>query len=86
MNIWKGHILAGVAVVFGLVAVASFYAYFGTLRSQQSEVLTFLVFILGCIGFIGGLTSAALSYAEWVPKWERDERRTGKVPGERRTQ
>jgi hypothetical protein len=42
----------------------------------------FLLFIVGALAAIAGLTFCALGYVYWVPKWERDERRTGRVPGE----
>ena len=84
MNIWRGHILLVIALVSGLFGAAAVIGYFYLLRALPGNDAVFLVFMIGCVLVILSLTSGALAYGNWVPKWERDEKRTGHIPGDER--
>jgi uncharacterized membrane protein len=83
MNLWRGHIYLGVSIASGLIAMALVLVYFYNLRLNSGSLWLFLVFVAAALLAVVCLTTAALSYAQWVPKWERDEKRTGHILGEK---
>lgn len=84
MNLYRGHWLLGLGVGFGILGMGLVIAYFYLLSGNPGSMWVFLIFMAGCACVIAGLTMAALSYGYWVPKWERDEKRTGHVLGDER--
>jgi uncharacterized membrane protein len=84
MNLYRGHWLLATSVVFGVIGIGLLIWYFRSLGGNPGSVLVFLIFVAACLCAIVSLTTAALSYAQWVPKWERDEKRTGHVLGDER--
>ena len=81
--LYRGQIALAFAILFGLITAGSVWYYFTNDRAMNEwyEVVMFGVAVLSAIV---ALLCAALSYVSWVPKWERVEKRTGRVPGERR--
>lgn len=83
MNVWRGQTYLAIAVLFVLGAVLN-----GLLGYMAGEGLNgaakALLYAFAGICVVGALVSSALSYAQWVPKWERDRRLAGEVPGERK--
>jgi hypothetical protein len=85
VNVWRGQMYLAMAVAFSIGAV--FNGFLGFVAGEGwngSAKILLYVFAGFCV--IGALTCAAMSYAMWVPRWERDKRLAGKVPGERRTE
>jgi ABC-type amino acid transport system permease subunit len=81
MWLWRGHVYAVAAVAS---VIAGLLALIASFRMGNHEDLAWLL-VVG-IAFLCGVATlvfAALAYSLWIPKWERDERRTGRAPGER---
>jgi len=83
VNIWRGHIYLAMAVVFVFGAALSGFLGFSA-DERWNGAAKLLLYAIGATCIIGALVTTALSYALWVPKWERDERRSGRFPGEER--
>lgn len=83
-NVHAGIALTVVAVSFGIVAGACGWMYFALVPRYSGNGFVFLLFVVACLGAIVSLTCAALAYSNWPPQWEREEKRTGRVPGERK--
>lgn len=81
MKLWKGQAMTVVGGGFIILAVAALVTY-GLSGKRIDEPGIFLLFVIGLLAMIAGLTFCALGYVHWVPKWERDEKRTGQVLGE----
>jgi uncharacterized membrane protein len=77
---YRGHILLGISVLFGLLGFASGYQvfYIGGVTGWWE----FILLMTAMFSWIVCLLAFAFAYTMWVPKWERDERRTGRVPGD----
>lgn len=86
MNLYRGHILLALSVCFGLVATVDVLLFFLVLEADMNDWRAFALFLIGALSAIVCLTTAAISYAQWVPEWERQEKRTGHIPGEGRMQ
>lgn len=83
MMLYRGQIMAVAAVLFGALGLLLGYIYVST-PVRLGDLGALLIFSAACISVILALLLAAWSYMYWVPKWERDEKRTGKVPGDRK--
>jgi hypothetical protein len=83
IGLYRGQVYTVIAIVFGLIALASFWLVMQN-DAGMNEIGWFLVMCTGCFASIIALTFAAFAYAMWVPKWERDEKRLGKVLGDER--
>lgn len=82
MNLYRGQIMLAIAAVLCVMSVACVIGYFRSGQNMDNP-LVFLLFAIGCLTFIVAATLGALAYTHWVPKWERDEKRTGHVLGEK---
>lgn len=82
MNLYRGQILLVLAVGFVGVGALDLWLYFGPLVYRQDRVEVFLLLIGGALSLILGLLLFAMSYVAWVPRWEREEKRTGHIPGD----
>jgi hypothetical protein len=81
--LYRGQILALMAVAFTALGVALFFTFWVGME-RIGDLLSLGTLAASGLCIIVGLTSAAMSYVYWVPKWERVEKRTGSFPGERR--
>jgi high-affinity Fe2+/Pb2+ permease len=81
IRLYRGQIYAGAAVILGIVAFAIGYHVLSL--GGVSGLWEFFLVMTGAAAVIMGLVLCALAYVWWVPKWERDEKRTGHVPGEK---
>lgn len=81
IRLYRGQVYAGLAVILFLCGFAAGYQVFvlGGVNGLWE------LFLLGVAMFsnIAGLVLLAFAYVKWVPKWERDEKRTGHVIGDR---
>jgi hypothetical protein len=82
--LYRGQILLALAVGFVGVGALDLWLYFGPLVYRQDHLEVFLLLIGGAFSIILGLVLFAMSAVAWVPKWERDEKRTGHIPGDGR--
>ena len=81
LSLYRGPIYAGCAVLVGILSTLGIIWYF---RSPSSDGwFGLLVLFMSMLGGIAALLLVALSYMHWMPKWERDEKRTGHIPGEK---
>lgn len=80
IRLYRGQICLGIAVAFAILAGVAAWQYAVT---DRGDVGSMVWFGLACTGAVGTLVSVSFAYTEWVPKWERDEKRTGKFPGEK---
>lgn len=80
VNLYRGQVYAALAVFFLAFGIAAIYT-FTTIR-DHSDPSTLIVLIVGMIAVITGAVIGALAYVSWLPKWERDEKRSGKGPGQ----
>lgn len=80
IRLYRGHIYAGAAVTLTLLGfiVGVQVFYMGGIRG----LFEFSLLIAWAFSVIAALVFAALAYVNWVPKWERDEKRTGHILGE----
>jgi drug/metabolite transporter (DMT)-like permease len=83
VNLYRGHIALGFAVLFALIGLATAFYYVENDRALN-EWYEVVMFMIGALTAILCLLLLALAYVSWVPKWERHEKRTGHVPGEER--
>lgn len=80
-SLYRGPIYAGAATLVGILAVVGIVWYF-RFHSYDDAWFSLLVLFVSMLGGIASLLLIALSYIHWMPKWERDEKRTGHIPGE----
>lgn len=80
MRLWKGHIYAGITVLAGIATVLCLIAAF-VWFPQDTWAPAILVMTSGLF-LVVTVVMSALAYQNWMPKWERDEKRVGHVPGE----
>lgn len=83
MSLFRGQIMAIAAFCFGALSAALLYLYFAAFK-RLGDWASLMTFGAACLCFIAAMLLAAWSYMYWVPKWERDEKRTGRVPGEKK--
>lgn len=81
MTFYRGQTMTAIGALFIALAIVCLVGY-GLSGQRVNEPGIFLLFVAGCLATIAGLTLLALGYTHWVPKWEREERRTGHIPGE----
>ena|SRR5688572_197496 len=81
ISLYRGHILLGISLVCAAIGFVAGYRvfYVGGVTGWWEFIL--LVTAMGSTIVAGVLF--AFSYTMWVPKWERDEKRSGLLPGEK---
>lgn len=83
MSLYRGQVYMGLALLFGVVAIGSFLIVMLN-DPRMAELGWFALMCLACVSAICALVFTAFAYTLWVPKWERDEKRTGHVLGDER--
>jgi ABC-type amino acid transport system permease subunit len=83
VRLYQGQIWLGAAIVAFLLGVFWALMLFVFETDDRSELTWFLMFIAWIISMVAMLVFATTAYGTWVPKWERHEKRTGHVPGEK---
>lgn len=81
IRLYRGQIFLALAVVFVLLGGLAGWQY---ANSPRGDLFSMVWFGLACASAIGALVGISFAYTEWVPKWERIEKRTGRMPGEER--
>lgn len=80
IRLYRGHIYAGLAVALTLLGfIAGIQVFY---MGGVTGFAEFALLMIWMFTSIAALVFAALAYVNWVPKWERDEKRTGHVLGD----
>lgn len=76
--IYRGQWLLGFAVMFFVVALVVAF----TMPSLASTLVQLIWTLSWVMSIVCSLVFVALADRWWVPKWEREEKRTGRQPGD----
>jgi hypothetical protein len=80
VSLYRGHILAVVAAI--LVIIASILTIMLMADAFPADDMVWVI-ILTSVAWQGAIILGPVSYMLWVPKWEREEKITGRFPGDK---
>ena len=80
VGLYRGHALAVVTAI--LVIIASILTIMLMADAFPADDMVWVI-ILTSLAWQGAIILGPVSYMFWVPKWEREEKITGRVPGDK---
>jgi hypothetical protein len=83
LNLYKSPVYALLAACCSIAAAALLVVSFRlSAENGSGDFLAFMAIIGAMVSIICALVFVALAYVNWVPRWERDEKKTGRFPGD----
>lgn len=81
LYLYRGHICLGLSVLWA--GICALLAYAASQYGGRGDAVMLLLLGGAMLSGIAALLLATSAYTQWVPKWERHEKLTGHIPGER---